>query len=138
MRFKGKVAKWFYGIMLIAAIILIPIMVLAVIDKEILVLAVSLAVFVLIEAFCVSVVFRNFAELKSDSLLIVFGVIRFRILYSDMKEIRTTTDPSSSLAASFDRIKIRYKNGKTVMISLQNRQKFYDEIQKKKTDIIIV
>ena len=44
----------------------------------------------------------------------------------------------SSLAASFDRIKIQYGNGKTVMISLQNRQDFYKEIQKRKSDIKII
>lgn len=138
MRFKGKIAKWFYSIMIIVAVILIPVIVLAVIDGEAFVLAVVLSIFVFIEAFFISIIFRNFVELKSDSLLIVFGVVRVSILYSDMKEIRTTRDFSSSLAASFDRIRIQYKNGKTVMISLQNKQQFYKEIQKKKSNLIII
>lgn len=138
MRFKGKIAKWFYSIMIIVAVILIPVIVLAVIDGEAFVLAVVLSIFVFIEAFFISIIFRNFVELKSDSLLIVFGVVRVSILYNDMKEIRTTRDFSSSLAASFDRIRIQYKNGKTVMISLQNKQQFYKEIQKKKSDLIII
>lgn len=138
MRFKGKIAKWFYSIMIIVAVILIPVIVLAVIDGEAFVLAVVLSIFVFIEAFFISIIFRNFVELKSDSLLIVFGVVRVSILYNDMKEIRTTRDFSSSLAASFDRIRIQYKNGKTVMISLQNKQQFYKEIQKKKSNLIII
>lgn len=124
--------------MIIVAVILIPVIVLAVIDGEAFVLAVVFSIFVFIEAFFISIIFRNFVELKSDSLLIVFGVVRVSILYNDMKEIRTTRDFSSSLAASFDRIKIQYKNGKTVMISLQNKQQFYKEIQKKKSDLIII
>lgn len=138
MRFKGKISRWFYGIMLFTAVILIPIIVLAIIDEKVFVLAVSSAVFASVEIFCISVVLRNFTELDNKSLLIVFGFIRLSILYSDITEIRTTKDPSSSLAASFDRIKIQYGNKKTVMISLQNRQEFYKEIQKKKSDIRII
>lgn len=124
--------------MLFTAVILIPIIVLAIIDEKVFVLAVSSAVFASVEIFCISVVLRNFTELDNKSLLIVFGFIRLSILYSDITEIRTTKDPSSSLAASFDRIKIQYGNKKTVMISLQNRQEFYKEIQKKKSDIRII
>lgn len=137
MRFQGKISKWFYGIMIFAAAILIPIVALAIKDGEVFVFVFSLSILALIEIFCISIVFRNFAELNSEGLLIVFGFIRFRIRYSDMQEINTTKDPSSSLAASFDRIKIRYGNGKTVMISLHDRQEFYQELQKKKFDIRI-
>lgn len=138
MRFKGNISKWFYGVMIFVAVILIPIIMLAIIDKDIFVLTISLVILALIEIFCISIVFRNFAELNNESLLIVFGFIKFCILYSDIEEIKTTKDPSSSLAASFDRMKIQYSNGKTVMISLQNRQEFYKEIQKKKSDIRII
>ncbi|MEY8391942.1 hypothetical protein D3Z36_03190 [Lachnospiraceae bacterium] len=138
MRFKGKISKWFYGVMIFVAVILIPIIVLAIINAEAFVFAFSLAVLAFLEIFCTSIVVRNFAELKSESLLIVFGFIRLRILYNDIKEIRTTNDPSSSLAASYDRIKIQYGNGKTVMIALHNREEFYKEIQKKTSDIRII
>lgn len=138
MRFKGKISKWFYGIMIFVAVILIPIIVSAVIDEEVFALVISLVVFTLIEIFCMSIMFCNFAELNSESLLIAFGFIRLSILYSDIEEIRVTKDPSSSLAASFDRIKIQYGNGKNIMISLQDRQEFYREIQKKKSDIRII
>lgn len=135
MRFQGKVSIWFYGIMIFAAVVLIPIIVLAGINQKIFVLAFSSAMFVFIEIFCIPIAFRNYAELNRESLLIVFGFIRFRILYRDMEEIKTTKDPSSSLAASLDRIKIQYCNGKTVMIALQDQQAFYEALQKKKLNI---
>ncbi len=138
MRFKGKVSKWFYGIMIFAAAILIPIIALAVIDDEVFVLVFSSAMFALIEIFCFSSVFCNFAELNSNSLLIVFGFIRLSIQYSDIREIKTVRDPSASLAASLDRIKIRYGSGKIVLISLLKKEEFYKEIQKKKNDIKIM
>lgn len=138
MRFKGKVSKWFYGIMIFAAAILIPIIALAVIDDEVFVLVFSSAMFALIEMFCFSAVFCNFAELNSNSLLIVFGFIRLSIQYSDIREIKTVRDPSASLAASLDRIKIRYGSGKIVLISLLKKEEFYKEIQKKKNDIKIM
>lgn len=138
MRFKGKISKWFYGIMIFVAVILIPIIVLAIKDKKIFVVIAVLVVFALIEIFCFSIVLHNYVELNDDCLLIAFGFIKVRILYSDIEKISETKDPSSSLAASFDRIKIQTNNEKIVMISLYNKQEFYKEIQKKKADIRII
>lgn len=131
MRFKGKTSKWFYGIMIFVAVILILIIILAIKDEEMLVLVVVLGIFALIETFCLSIVLHNYVELNDDSLLIVFGFIKVRILYSDIEKISATKDLSSSLAASLDRIKIQTNTEKIVMISLYNKQEFYKEIQKR-------
>lgn len=138
MRLKGKISKWFYGIMIFVAVILIPIIILAIKDKKMLVVVVVLGIFALIETFCFSIVLHNHVELNNDSLLIAFGFIKVRILYSDIEKISATKDPSSSLAASLDRIKIQTNNGKILMISLYNKQEFYKELQKKKADIRII
>ena len=124
--------------MIFVAVILIPIIILAIKDKKMLVVVVVLGIFALIETFCFSIVLYNYVELNNDSLLISFGFIKVRILYSDIEKISATKDPSSSLAASLDRIKIQTNNGKILMISLYNKQEFYKEIQKKKADIRII
>ncbi len=49
MRFKGKISKWFYGIMIFVAAILIPIIILAIKDEEMLVLVIILGIFSLID-----------------------------------------------------------------------------------------
>lgn len=138
MRFKGKISKWFYGIMIFAAVILIPLVILAIKDEKMLVMVVVLGAFALIETFCFSIIFHNFVELNEDSLLIAFGLVKVHILYSDIEKISETKDSSSALAASFDRVKIQTKNGKIVMISLYNKQEFYKEMQKKNADIRII
>lgn len=138
MRLKGKISKWFYGIMIFVAVILIPIIILAIKDKKMLVVVVVLGIFALIETFCFPIVLHNYVELNDDSLLIAFGFIKVRILYRDIEKISATKDPSSSLAASLDRIKIQTNNGKILMISLYNKQEFYKEIKKKKADIRII
>ena len=138
MRLKGKISKWFYGIMIFVAVILIPIIILAIRDKKMLVVVVVLGIFALIETFCFPIVLHNYVELNDDSLLIAFGFIKVHILYSDIEKISATKDSSSSLAASLDRIQIQTNNGKILMISLYNKQEFYKEIRKKKVDIRII
>jgi hypothetical protein len=49
MRFKGKISKWFYGIMIFVAAIVIPIIILAIKDEEMLVLVIILGIFSLID-----------------------------------------------------------------------------------------
>ncbi|HIY38609.1 MAG TPA: PH domain-containing protein [Candidatus Agathobaculum merdigallinarum] len=138
MRFQGKISKWFYGIIIFAAAIFTPISILAAKNGKMLLFIIFLGIFVLIEAFCSCIVLRNFVELNDDGLLIAFGLVKVRIPYGDIEKIGATNDPSSSLAASFDRIRLQIKNGKSVMISLYNKQAFYREMQKKNADIRIV
>ena len=49
MRFKGKISKWFYGIMIFVAAIVIPIIILSIKDEEMLVLVIILGIFSLID-----------------------------------------------------------------------------------------
>ena len=70
----------------------------------------TLAVFLAVEFFCLSIVLHNYVELQNEELIIVFGFIKKKIPYGDILSISPTRDASSSLAASLDRIEIKYKN----------------------------
>lgn len=139
MRFKGKVSWWFYAVIIGVAAILIPIIVIsAFVDKNIVVLAINLLMLVTIELFCALIIFHNFVELQEESLLVVFGFIKKKIPYSDIAAISTTHDPSSSLAASFDRIEIKYGNRCNLMIAVVDKEGFLDEIKKGNPHITIL
>lgn len=137
MKFKGKVAEWFYAIMLLIAVILIPTIISTIRDKEIVDMIICLVMFILIELFFISIVLFNYVKLEDDYLLIVFGFIKKKIPYDDILTLCATNNPLSSLAASLDRIEIKCKNKSIVLISLVDKEIFFSEIRKKNFKIVI-
>lgn len=138
MKFKGKVSGWFYAIIIGVAALLIPIIIFsAFVDINYVALVINLVVLVAIELFCIPIAFYNFVELQNETLLIVFGLIKKKIPYSDIVSISTTNNTLSSLAASFDRIEIKCKIKSNTMIALIDKEGFLNEIKKYNSNIII-
>lgn len=139
MKFKGKVSWWFYATIIFVAVVLVPIIIVsAFIDIDILGLVISLLVFASVESLSVSIVLNNYVELQGEALVIVFGIVRKRLPYSDVISLSTTHDPSSSLAASLDRIRIKTKSKSDIMISVEDKERFFKEMKACNPDIIIV
>ncbi len=133
MRFKGKVAWWFYGVIIAVAAVLIPLIIVsAFVDPNRAALVITLLLFCILEPFCCSIALHNYVELQEEAALIVFGFIKKRILYSDIEALSLTNDPSSSLAASLDRVEIKCRNGSAVMVSVADREGFVREMQRRK------
>ena len=131
MRFKGKVSWWFYGIMIGCAALLIPMTIVSgFVNPSIVALVVCLVSLLGIEGFCISIAVHNFVELQEEALLIVFGFIQKRIPYNDIVGISPTNDPSSSLAASLDRIEIRCRNQSSTMIAVIHKEGFLNQMKK--------
>ena len=137
MKFKGKVSGWFYGVTIGVAVILIPIMIMSIIDKEIWVFIINVLALIAIELFCIPIIFHNYVELQDEMLAIVFGLIKKKIYYNDIVSLSLTHNPLSSLAASFDRIEIKCKNQSDIMISIINKEGLFSEIRKYNPSIII-
>ena len=139
MKFKGKVSWWFYAIMVGIAALLIPLMLVsAVVDPNFSAFVLTSVMFVAVEGFCVSIAAHNFVELQPEMLLIVFGPLKKKIPYSDIAVLLSTNNPSSSLAASLDRVEIKCKHGSNVMISIIEKERFLREIQKYNAHITIM
>lgn len=138
MRFKGKISGWFYAATVSIAAVCVPNTIASLGDKEIVSLAICLLVFIGLELFCIPITFHNYVELQNDKLLIVFGFIRKKIPYSDIVTLSTTNNPSSSLAASLDRIEIKRKNKSEIMIAVIDKEGFFNEIKKNNIGIIIL
>ena len=125
MIFRGKVDWWFYGIMILIAVILIPIIVTAFMGGMTGAAVVDLLVLAVIEGFCGLIVWRNYVRLETRGIVIVFGLIQ---LGDSLRRYPCSVRdplPLSSLAASLDRIEIRYGNGGMVMIAVVEKQAFF-------------
>ena len=138
MKFKGKISWWFYAIMIGVAALLIPIMIFsAVVDTNVIVFMINLLVFAVVELFCIPIVLFNYVELQKEALLIVFGFIKKKIPYSDIVSLSATNNPLSSLAASLDRIEIKCRTKSSTMISVIDKEQFFNEMKKYNPDISI-
>lgn len=131
VRYKGKVSCWFYLIIIVVAAVLIPIIIFsAFVDTNIFALVVCLLVFAVVELFCIPMIFNNYVELNSQEMIIVLGFIKKVIQYSDINEISVTNDSSAAFAASLDRIKIKFRSKSDIMVSVENKEDFLNEIKK--------
>jgi len=65
-----------------------------------------------------------------EFLEIRYGIIKEKVKYEDIKEVRPTNDLTSAPALSLQRIEIVLED-KSKLISPQNRDQFIQEIQKK-------
>lgn len=138
MKFKGKVSWWFYAIIIGVAAFLIPLIIVsACVNPNAAALITTLAIFLVVELFCLSIVLHNYVKLQNEALLIVFGFIKKQIPYSDVLSISTTRDASSSLAASLDRIEVKYKNKSAVMISVVDKEGFFNKMKEYNPNMII-
>lgn len=138
MHLKGKVAAWFYGIIVFVAAVEVPILIVSVwIKPNLFGTTISLLVLICVESLCLSIVVRNYVDFQAEGLLVVFGFIKKSIPYDKIIRISATKEPWSSLAASTDRIKIRTKRKGDMMISVVEKKQFFSEMQNLKPDAVI-
>ena len=63
--------------------------------------------------------------------LIVFGLIKKRIRYSNIELLEETHNPLSSLAMSFDRIYIHTSSGDDVLVAVKEKKAFIEEVYRR-------
>ncbi|MFW5808001.1 MAG: PH domain-containing protein [Spirochaetota bacterium] len=131
MVFKSKVDRW-VAIVLIG----IPILILAlsipaffVAGREALYAALGslMMVFIIYLIFVLPVQY----EFRDDHLLIVFGVIRYRIPYRDIRGISPTRSIQGSPALSIDRLAIDHGKAIPTLVSPKRREAFLEELGKR-------
>lgn len=64
----------------------------------------------------------------SELLRIHCGPFRWKIRLDEIESLRATRNPLSSPALSLDRVMIRYRNGRQIMVSPEDKQKFADAL----------
>ena len=137
MRFRGKIAWWFYAVMIGIAVVLLPITVTAYRSGDLAASLINLVVLAAIEGLFVPIAVKNYVELQQDALLIVFGLFKKKIPYSEIVSMSPTHNPLSSLAASLDRIEIQCRQHSSTMIAVVDKKGLLREIEKRNPRITV-
>lgn len=129
MRFKGKIAVWYWILLIIAnGMCLFNFDYFQGRTAEI-------AIYVIIADFVLlPPVFRNYVILKKDTLTICFGFGKDEIKIKDIIEIREKHSPAG--ATSFDRLVIKTKE-KDFSCSVKEKEEFLREVKNIRRKIII-
>ena len=67
--------------------------------------------------------------LDDDTLVIRSGPFRWRVPVAEMRAVTETSNPLSSPALSLDRLRIEYENGRSVMISPEDKEGFLRDLR---------
>lgn len=122
MKIQGKISIWFILIAISMSFLLLVLCGLLIYSKEWSGFIICLVTLLFMEILMLPILFSNYVSFKNEYLLIVFGFIRLKIKYNDIKSVEKTNNPLSSLAASLDRIKIKNKVRSEVMIVVVDKE----------------
>lgn len=131
MKFKGKVALWFWLVMLFGETMVI--MALLTVEDD---LFIGIGAAILFNIIFIPIVFRNYVEVADDKVTIVFGFMKESMPILEIVKIYRTSNPISSTAASLDRIVIKGIH-KQMMCSVQDKENFFAYLKEKNPTIYI-
>lgn len=131
IRFKGKIAVWFWVIIALCNIVCIY----ACIDKE----ANGEIVAGIIGLLICNIVFlpmviRNYVEVQEDKLIIAFGFSTETINISDITEMYESCNPLASTAASLDRVIIK-AGSRMLMCSVNEKTELFENVKEKNPNL---
>lgn len=125
MKFKGKIAVWWY-----AFIIILNAACLWVIFSKSTLWGImgGAAVCITFNVLFIPTLFNNYVELSGKGLQITFGLSSQTIPYKDIRLVAASHNPMVSCAASLDRLYIAHAAG-NVMIAVYDKEHFIKELQ---------
>ena len=124
MKFKGKIAVWFWMILLAGnASMAYGLLVSSDVSAEI------VAALVVYNAIFIPIVVRNYVVVDGDRMAIYFGIMKDSMEISEIREIRMTCNPISATAASLDRIEIRGRR-QEMICAVRDRERLIEELVK--------
>ena len=122
MKFKGKIAVWFWLILLAGNLVMAYELV-ATNDVS----AEIAAALVVFNAIFIPIVVRNYVVVDGDRMAIYFGIMKDSIEISEIMEIRRTCNPISATAASLDRIEIKGRR-QEMICAVRDRERLIEEL----------
>ena len=124
MKFKGKIAVWFWMILLAGnAAMAYGLLVSSDVSAEI------VAALVVYNAIFIPIVVRNYVVVDGDRMAIYFGIMKDSMEISEIREIRRTCNPISATATSLDRIEIRGRR-QEMICAVRDRERLIEELVK--------
>jgi len=75
--------------------------------------------------------------LTAEELLVRSGPLRWRIALGDVREVSPSGSWASSPALSLDRLRIRYGQGRSILISPREKQRFIDALRERCPSVLV-
>lgn len=131
MLFKAKAGIWIRIFLLFGPVVSIFAVIKIIIQPEMTNPSI-IALIAIVIIFPLSILFFTRYTINEETLIVQCSFLRWRIPINEIKSIEPTSDPSSSAALSLDRLRITYSNNRTILISPKDKEKFIEEINKRK------
>ncbi len=130
MKFEGKVAGWFWAIVVGGN---------ALAGYELIFsrdnIAALLLGIVTLNVVFLPILLRNYVLVEENLVTICFGLIKDYIKISDIVEVYQTHNPIASSAASLDRVVIKGRRSE-MMCSVREKERLFEELKKRNPAII--
>lgn len=127
--FKSKVDAWLVIVLAVSTIVLIAGLAATLYSRpDPLAVVVMLAATLLFLLLVGSILLRTYYRVDAGMLTIVSGPLRRSVAIDQITSVERTRNPLSSPALSLDRLRIRYGDNKSVMISPADRDKFLNAL----------
>ena len=124
-RFKSKVDAWLVVLLVAAmALQLVATVHLLYTGQDAVAGTVAVVALLLVYLLIVSTLKRTWYEVDGEQLRIVCGFFRWTIPLGDIDSVETSRSPLSSPALSLDRLRIRYRGKRSILVSPADRERF--------------
>lgn len=130
MKFKGKVAWWFWAIVVGGNVLAVYELIFSRDNIAALLLGI-----VTLDVVFLPIVLRNYVMVEENLVTICFGLGKDYIKISDIVEVYQTHNPIASSAASLDRIVIKGRRSE-MMCSVREKERLFEELKKRNPEII--
>ena len=127
MRFKGKVAVWWYLIIVALNVVLAWMIVKYGLEyiSYFYILPAGL-----LDLYLIPVCFANYVEIDKKKLFIRFGFSKEEVFVEDITAMHRADRFTLSFCASSDVVLLACKNKKNIVVSLKDNKAFMEELQK--------
>ena len=124
-RFVSKI-DWWLIVILMASILLVIVGLSVAMNQtdDPMHAAVAVSLTLLFLALIGSILFRTYYQVDGNNLRIVSGPFHWNVPIDQINSVERTRNPLSSPALSLDRLRIRYADKKSIMISPADRPRF--------------
>ncbi len=127
--FKSKVDAWLVIVLAVSTVVLIAGLAATLYSRPdplaVVVMLAATSFFLLLVG---SILLRTYYRVDGGMLTIVSGPLRRSVAIDQITSVERTRNPLSSPALSLDRLRIRYGDNKSVMISPADRDKFLNAL----------
>lgn len=125
MRFQGKIAQWWYVILVFFNAITIAFYLRSGISGT---TAMYIPLLIIVDLFMIPVLFKNYVTIDKEHVTVYFGVITKKIPTKEITRVKQDNALKASFSASFDRIAIESRTMDLVYVSVLDKQGFLKEL----------